>query len=106
MIVTTTNCVEGHNVKEYKGIVYGEVILGTNIVRDFFAGWTDMVGGRSNSYEDVLIQARDKAVQEMQERAQKMGANAIIGIDLDYETVGQQNAMMMVSASGTAVVID
>ncbi len=105
MIVTTTTCVEGHNVKEYKGIVYGEVILGTNIVKDFFASINDLVGGRSASYESVLIEARDKAVDEMKARAANMGANAIIGIDLDYETVGP-NSMMMVSASGTAVVID
>ena len=105
MIVTTTTCVEGHNVKEYKGIVYGEVILGTNIVKDFFASINDLVGGRCASYESVLIEARDKAVDEMKARAANMGANAIIGIDLDYETVGP-NSMMMVSASGTAVVID
>lgn len=105
MIVTTTNCIEGHNVKEYKGIVHGEVILGTNIVRDFFASINDLVGGRSASYESVLVEARDKAIEEMMARAATMGANAILGIDLDYETVGQ-NSMMMVSASGTAVVID
>ena len=90
---------------EYKGIVTGETIIGANFVKDFLAGIRDIVGGRSNSYEKVLREAKDTALQEMAERAQSMGANAVVGIDLDYETIGASNSMLMVTASGTAVVI-
>lgn len=105
MLLTTTNVIEGHKIKEYKGLVNGEVILGTSIIRDFIASFTDMVGGRSSSYENVLVTGRENALKEMSERAAQMGANAVIGIDIDYETIGECS-MMMVSASGTAVVIE
>ena len=103
MIVTTTPAIEGKPVQEYMGVVTGEAILGANIFRDLFAGIRDIVGGRSGSYEYVLREARDSALAEMQEEAARRGANAVIGIDLDYETVGQGGSMLMVSASGTAV---
>lgn len=101
MIVTTTNTLDGKKIVEYKGIVTGEVVLGANIFRDFFASIRDVIGGRSGSYEEVLQQAKDAALKEITERAQALGANAIIGIDLDYETLGR--SMLMVTASGTAV---
>ncbi len=105
MILVTTNAIEGHPVKEYKGIVTGETIIGANFIKDIKASITDFFGGRSSSYEKVLIEAKHTALKEMEERAAKMGANAIIGIDLDYETLGAGGSMLMVSASGTAVVI-
>lgn len=105
MILTTTNTIEGHPVKEYKGIVTGETIIGANALKDFMAGLTDFFGGRSTTYEKVLIEGKDTALRELQERAVQMGANAVIGIDLDYETVGANGGMLMVTASGTAVVI-
>jgi uncharacterized protein YbjQ (UPF0145 family) len=105
MIVTTTNAIEGRNVKEYKGIVFGETIIGANIFKDFLAGIRDIVGGRSGSYEKVVMEARETALQEMQQRAQQLGANAVIGVDIDYEVLGANNGMMMVSASGTAVIV-
>ena len=105
MILTTTNTLEGHPIKEYKGVVTGEIIYGANIFRDFMASVRDIVGGRSKSYESVLQEAREDALKEMKERAERMGANAVIGIDLDYETLGGTNGMLMVSATGTAVVI-
>ncbi|MCT3845773.1 YbjQ family protein [Elizabethkingia anophelis] len=105
MILTTTNTIEGHSVKEYKGIVTGETIIGANALKDFMAGLTDFFGGRSTTYEKVLIEGKDTALRELQERAAQMGANAVIGIDLDYETVGPNGGMLMVTASGTAVVI-
>jgi uncharacterized protein YbjQ (UPF0145 family) len=105
MILTTTTIVEGHPVKEYKGVVTGETIIGANFVKDFFAGIRDVIGGRSGSYEKVLREAKNTSMEEMQERAMKLGANAIIGIDVDYETIGQNNSMLMVAVSGTAVVI-
>ncbi|MCL1667476.1 YbjQ family protein [Elizabethkingia ursingii] len=105
MILTTTNTIEGHPVKEYKGIVTGETIIGANALKDFMAGLTDFFGGRSTAYEKVLIEGKDTALRELQERAVQMGANAVIGIDLDYETVGPNGGMLMVTASGTAVVI-
>ncbi len=89
----------------YKGIVTGESIIGANFVKDFFAGIRDIIGGRSGSYEQVLREAKDTALAEMQERASRMGANAIVGIDIDYETVGQSGSMLMVAVSGTAVLI-
>ena len=103
MIVTTTNTIETKPVKEYKGIVTGETIIGANIFKDFFAGIRDIVGGRSGSYERVLREAKDTALKEMEQEAQKLGANAVIGVDLDYETVGKNGGMLMVTASGTAV---
>ena len=103
MIVTTTPSVEGYQIAEYKGIVVGEAIMGANIVRDMFAGITDIIGGRSGAYESKLQDARETALHELEERARALGANAVVGVDLDYEVVGQ--SMLMVSASGTAVVI-
>jgi uncharacterized protein YbjQ (UPF0145 family) len=103
MILTTTNTIETHQIKEYLGIVTGETIIGANLFKDFFAGIRDIVGGRSSSYEGVLREAKDTAIKEMQEQAQRLGANAVIGIDLDYETVGSNGGMLMVTASGTAV---
>lgn len=105
MIITTTPTIEGHPVLEYRGIVTGETIIGANAIKDFMAGLTDFFGGRSNSYERVLREGKDTAITEMMQRAQQMGANAIVGIDLDYETVGQSGSMLMVTCSGTAVVI-
>ena len=105
MIVTTTPTIEGHPIKEYKGLVTGETIIGANFVKDFFAGIRDIVGGRSGSYESVLREAKDIALKEMQERAQLMGANAVIGVDLDYEALGANGSMLMVTASGTAVIV-
>ncbi|MGG8495890.1 YbjQ family protein [Tenacibaculum sp. TC6] len=105
MLKTTTNTVEGRPVKEYLGIVTGETIIGANFIKDFFAGIRDIVGGRSGSYEKVLREAKNSAMEEMEQRAKQMGANAIVGIDLDYETVGPNGGMLMVTASGTAVTI-
>jgi uncharacterized protein YbjQ (UPF0145 family) len=105
MILSTTPTIEGHTIREYKGVVTGETIIGANFVKDFFAGIRDIVGGRSASYEKVLREAKDSALQEMMERANMMGANAIVGIDLDYETIGANGSMLMVAVSGTAVVI-
>ena len=104
MIMTTTSTIEGHRVTDYKGVVVGEAIMGANVVRDFFAGITDIVGGRSGAYEAKLQDARDPAMGELQDRALAHGANAVIGIDLDYEVVG--DSMLMVSVSGTAVVLE
>ncbi len=104
MILTTTNSLDGYKIKEYLGIVSGETIIGANMFKDFFAGIVDLVGGRSGGYEKVLIEAKETAMQEMREKAEQLGANAIIGIDLDYETVGK-GTMLMVVASGTAVKI-
>ncbi len=102
MILTTTNSVEGHKVAAYHGIVVGEAILGANVFRDLFAGITDIIGGRSGAYEASLGEARETALRELEERAQAVGANAVIGVDLDYEVI---NNMLMVSASGTAVTL-
>ena len=103
MLTVTTPNIEGKQITEYYGLGTGEAIIGANIFKDFFAAITDVVGGRSGSYEKALREAKDIAVAEMQERAQSMGANAVIGVDLDYETVGRDSGMLMVSASGTAV---
>ncbi|MGQ0736480.1 MAG: heavy metal-binding domain-containing protein [Acidobacteriota bacterium] len=103
MLLSTTGILDGKRVITYHGLVSGEAILGANIFRDLFAGIRDIVGGRSGAYEKELRRAKELAVQEMTEMAQAMGANAIIGIDLDYETVGNGGSMLMVSASGTAV---
>lgn len=105
MIITTTPSVEGKSILEYYGIVFGEVVSGVNFVRDFAAGITDFFGGRSNSYEDELIRAREAALSEMASRAQSLGANAVVGVDMDYEVLGQSNGMLMVTASGTAVYV-
>ena len=105
MIVTTTPSVEGHCVSRYCGIVAGEAVLGANLFKDLFAGIRDLVGGRSGTYERELQNARELALEEMQARAEAVGANAVVGVDLDYEVLGQANGMLMVSASGTAVVI-
>jgi uncharacterized protein YbjQ (UPF0145 family) len=105
VVVTTTNNIEGMPVREYLGVVTGEAILGANLFRDVFAGIRDIVGGRSGSYERVLREARDAALAEMTDEAQRRGANAVIGVDLDYETIGDTGSMLMVSASGTAVLI-
>jgi len=103
MIITTTNSVEGHSIVDYRGIVVGEAIMGANVVRDFFAQITDVVGGRSGAYESKLQDARDTAMNELEARAAAQGADAVVGVDLDYEVVG--DSMLMVSASGTAVVL-
>ena len=105
MILTTTPQIEGYTIREYKGVVTGETIIGANFVKDFMAGIRDIVGGRSASYEKVLRQAKDTSMLEMAERARELGANAIVGIDIDYETIGGGNSMLMVATSGTAVVI-
>ncbi len=105
MIVTTTPSIENKEIKEYLGIVTGETIIGANIIKDFFAGIRDIVGGRSASYEKVLKEAKDISLLEMEQRARALGANAIVGVDLDYETVGSHGGMLMVTASGTAVKI-
>lgn len=104
MIVTTTNSIEGHRIATYHGIVVGEAIMGANVVRDIFAGITDIIGGRSGAYESKLQDARDTAMRELEQRAAGLGANAVVGVDIDYEVVG--DSMLMVSVSGTAVVID
>ena len=104
MLQTTTNTVEGKRITHYYGIVSGETIIGANIFRDLFASIRDIVGGRSGSYEQVLREAKDTALREMQEQAQAMGANAVIGVELDYETIN--GSMLMVTASGTAVTIE
>jgi len=104
MIITTTNTVDGHKITDYRGIAVGEAIMGANIFRDFFAQITDVVGGRSGAYESKLQDARDTALNELEQRAAALGATAVVGVDLDYEVVGE--SMLMVSASGTAVVLD
>lgn len=106
MLVTTTPTLEGKRIVKYYGIVSGETIIGANLFRDFFASVRDIVGGRSGSYEEVLREARNIALQEMQDQAEKMGANAVIGVDLDYETVGDSGSMLMVTANGTAVWVE
>lgn len=103
MILSTTPTIEGRPIQAYKGVVTGEAIIGANFVKDFFAAIRDIVGGRSTSYEKVFREAKEVAFQEMQARAEELGCNAVVGIDIDYETVGQSNTMLMVVASGTAV---
>ena len=105
MIITTTPQIEGHPVNEYKGVVTGETIIGANFGKDLFASIRDVIGGRSGSYEKVLREAKETSLQEMAKRAQELGANAIVGVDIDYETVGANSSMLMVATSGTAVVI-
>ena len=103
MILSTTNNIEGTPIKNYLGIVTGETIIGANIVKDVFASIRDIVGGRSGSYEKVLREAKDTALKEMTENAKRLNADAVLGVDLDYETVGNRGGMLMVTASGTAV---
>ena len=105
MICTTTPSVEGYRIVEYKGIVFGEVISGVNVIKDFTAGLSNFFGGRSGTYEEELVNARTQAMQEMEQRAATMGANAVVGVDIDYEVLGADNGMLMVTASGTAVVV-
>jgi uncharacterized protein YbjQ (UPF0145 family) len=106
LIVTTTPTIEGKKITQYHGIVTGEAIIGANLFRDIFAGIRDIVGGRSGSYEEVLREAKNNALTEMEENARRLGANAIVGVDLDYETVGTNGSMLMVTASGTAVLTE
>lgn len=105
MLISTTPTIEGHRIIEYKGVVTGETIIGANVLKDFMAGLRDFFGGRSGTYEKVLREAKDTALREMEERAVELGANAIVGIDLDYEAIGQNGSMLMVTCSGTAVVM-
>jgi len=105
MIVTTTPSIEGRKITQYLGIVCGEAVVGANMFRDLFAKVRDIVGGRSGAYENVLADAREQALREMTEAAEKLGANAVIGVDLDYEVVGETGSMLMVTTSGTAVVL-
>ena len=103
MILSTTPSIEGHTITKYHGVVTGEAIIGANLFKDIFASITDLVGGRSGTYERVLREAKDGALKELQYIAQSLGANAVVGIDLDYETIGHNASMLMVTASGTAV---
>ena len=105
MIVTTTPSVEGKTILEYKGIVFGEVISGVNWVRDLTAGLSNFFGGRSGTYEEELTNARETALRELERRAQERGANAVVGVDVDYEILGSNNGMLMVTVSGTAVIV-
>ncbi len=106
MILTTTNTIEGKKIVEYKGVITAEAIAGANVVKDIFASFTDFFGGRSKTYELELQKTREAALRELEENAKALGANAIVGVDLDYETVGRGGTMLMVNASGTAVVIE
>ena len=106
MSVTTTPSVEGRRITEYKGVVFGEVIAGVNFVKDFVAGLSNFFGGRSGTYEEELINARQQALAEMEQRAAQLGADAVVGVDIDYEVLGADNGMLMVTASGTAVRLD
>ncbi len=103
MLITTTPNIEGKEIVEYKGIVFGEIISGVNFIKDFAAGLSNFFGGRSGTYENELIEARQNALHEMQQRAAQLGANAMVGVDIDYEVLGADNGMLMVTASGTAV---
>ena len=105
MLATTTPNIEGKRITKYYGIVSGETIIGANLFRDLFASVRDIVGGRSSSYEEVLREAKNTALREMEENAMRLGANAVVGVDLDFETVGGNSSMLMVTASGTAVFI-
>ena len=105
MIITTTPTIEGRNVRDYKGVVAGEAILGAHVFRDLFAGIRDIVGGRSGSYEKSLREAREIAFREVEQEARDLGADAVIGVDIDYEVIGEKGSMMMVSVSGTAVML-
>ena len=104
MLITTTSSLEGHTITEYKGVVFGEVIAGVNFVKDFMAGLTNFFGGRSSSYENEILNARNAALQELEQRAFQLGANAVIGVKVDHESLGEGGSMLMVTATGTAVV--
>lgn len=106
MIVTTTPSVEGKRIVSYQGIVFGEVISGVNVLKDFTAGLSNFFGGRSATYEEELMEARETALRELEQRASEVGANAVVGVDIDYEVLGANNGMLMVTASGTAVIVD
>ena len=106
MIITTTPSIEGKKIVEYKGIVFGEVIAGVDFVKDFVAGLSNFFGGRSSTYEEELLNARETALRELEERARAKGANAVVGVDIDYEVLGADNGMLMVTASGTAVIVE
>lgn len=106
MIITTTPTIEGHPIKEYKGIVFGEVVSGVTFLKDFAADMRNFFGGRSGSYEEELLAARRQALAELEQRARDIGANAVVGVDVDYEVLGADNGMLMVSVSGTAVVCE
>ena len=103
MITTTTNTIEGRQIRQYLGLVTGEAIMGANVISDFMASITDFVGGRSGTYESKFAEARETALQELEEEAQRKGANAVVGIDIDYQVLGANNGMLMVTATGTAV---
>ena len=105
MILTTTPSVEGRSIAEYKGIVFGEVISGVDVIKDFTAGLSNFFGGRSATYEDELTSSREQALQELEQRAARLGADAVVGIDVDYEVLGSNNGMLMVTISGTAVTL-
>ncbi|MCC6942370.1 MAG: hypothetical protein B7Y89_09750 [Novosphingobium sp. 32-60-15] len=105
MLLSTTSLIEGRPVQRYLGVVTGEVILGANIVRDLFASITDIFGGRSGKYEEVLSRGREQALRELEDKARALGANAVIAVDIDYETIGARGSMLMVSVSGTAVLL-
>lgn len=106
MIITTTPSVEGRRIKEYFGVVTGEAVMGANLFRDLFAGIRDIVGGRSGAYEKELRKARNFAFEQLEETAAKLGVNAVVGVDIDYEVLGEDNGMLMVSVSGTAVKVE
>ena len=106
MITTTTNTIEGRRIRHYLGLVTGEAIMGANVISDFMASITDFVGGRSDTYESKYAEARETALQEMEEEAQRKGADAVVGIDIDYQVLGANNGMLMVTATGTAVKIE
>ncbi|MCY3723373.1 YbjQ family protein [Candidatus Poribacteria bacterium] len=106
MITTTTNTVEGRRIRQYLGLVTGETIMGANVISDFMASITDFVGGRSGTYESKFAEARETAIQELEEEAQRKGADAVVGIDIDYQVLGASNGMLMVTATGTAVKIE
>jgi uncharacterized protein YbjQ (UPF0145 family) len=106
LLITTTPTLEGHPIRRYAGVVSGEAIVGANIFRDLFAAVRNVVGGRAGAYENVLADARETALAEMADAARRLGANAVVGVDLDYETLGEGGSMLMVCASGTAVVVD
>lgn len=106
MITTTTHTVDGRQIRQYLGLVTGEAIMGANVIRDFMAGLTDLVGGRSGTYESKFAEARETALQEMEEEAQRKGADAVVGIDIDDQVLGARNGMLMVTATGTAVKIE
>ena len=105
MIITTTNSIEGRQIQDYLGVVFGEMISGIDFVRDFTAELTNLFGGRSNSYEEELVDARKTALRELEERAARLGADAVVGVKMDYEVLGSDNGMLMVTVSGTAVTL-